>query len=86
MKQVTAPIKSQTAGSFRLAYFLYLILVAYQLFIGDYEWAVSNFGIAMVFDPFDSSVRWKDRPRYQKVWLYTHLSLTLCGFAFLVLR
>lgn len=86
MKQVTSTTKSQTAGGYRLAYFIYLVLVVYQLFTGDYEWAVSNFGIAMVFDPFDSSVSWKDRPRYQRVWLYSHLALTLCGFAFLILR
>lgn len=66
----------------RYAYILYLILVVYLVIIGDYEWAVSNLGIAMVFDPFDASVKWHDRPRYQKVWLLCHLTLTFAGFAF----
>ncbi|MEJ7768999.1 MAG: hypothetical protein WKF89_14375 [Chitinophagaceae bacterium] len=83
MKQITADTKSQPA-SYRLAYFIYLILVVYQLFMGEYEWAISNFGIAMVFDQFDTSVKLNDRPLYQRVWLYTHLALTVGGFAFLL--
>jgi hypothetical protein len=84
MKQVTVATKPSATTSFRLAYFLYLVLVVYQLFIGDYEWAITNFGIAMVFDPFDASVNFNDKPLFQKLWLYAHLTLSLSGFAFLL--
>jgi hypothetical protein len=86
MKQATIATKPSATTGFRLAYFLYLVLVVYQLFIGDYEWAITNFGIAMVFDPFDASVKFNHRPLYQKLWLYAHLTLSLGGFAFLLFR
>jgi formate/nitrite transporter FocA (FNT family) len=70
----------------RYAYILYIILVIYLVIKGDYEWAVANMGIAMVFDPFDASVKWTDRPAYQKVWLLIHLTLTFAGLAFLLFR
>ncbi len=85
MKEETATTKTHTTTAHRLAYFIYLILVVYHLCIGDYEWAISNFGIALVFDPFDSSVKWQHRPMYQKVWLFTHLTLLTAGFVFLII-
>jgi hypothetical protein len=84
MKQVTVATKPLATTGFRLAYFLYLVLVVYQLFIGNYEWAITNFGIAMVFDPFDAAGKFNHRPLYQKLWLYVHLTLSLGEFAFLL--
>jgi hypothetical protein len=69
----------------RFTYILYLILVAYLFIIGDIEWAITNLGIALIFDPFDAGVKWQDRPLYQKVWLIAHLTLTLTGFLYLIL-
>jgi hypothetical protein len=37
----------------RIVYGLSLVLVIYLFVIGDYEWAVTNLAIALVFDPFD---------------------------------
>ena len=70
----------------RYAYALYLLLVIYLLFKKDYEWAVTNLAIAMVFDPFAASGEWSRRPLYQKIWLLCHLALTMGGFLFLLLR
>lgn len=86
MKQATATNNKQTATIFRFAYGLFLILVVFELFIGDYESAVSNFGIALIFDPFNHTIKWNDRPIYQRAWLITHLILLAAGFAFLILR
>jgi hypothetical protein len=87
MKQaITSEQRIQSNRINRLAYGLYLVLVVYLLIIGDYEWAVTNLGIAMVFDPFDASVKWNDRPLYQRTWLLCHLTLTFAGFAFLLFR
>ena len=87
MKQeLTAKCDKQTVQANRLAYILYMVLVAYLFIKGDIEWAVSNLGIAMLFDPFDASVKWKDRPRFQKAWLIVHFALTFAGFLYLILN
>lgn len=70
----------------RYAYALFLLLVLYQVLRGDIENATINLGIALIFDPFDANVKWQDRPLYQRVWLLTHLFLTLAGFLYLILR
>ena len=86
MKQTTASTNTIKTSFFRFAYFLFLGLVVYQLFMRNYEDAISNLGIALIFDPFDQAVRWNDRPTYQKVWLFTHLAILMAGFAFLIFR
>jgi hypothetical protein len=45
---------------------------------------VINFSIALVFDPFDQKVAWKDRKTWQKAWLIVHtvIALTAAGFLF----
>jgi hypothetical protein len=63
-----------------------MILVIYLFAKGDYEWAFTNLGIAMIFDPFDSSVKWSNRPLYQRMWLLAHLTITLGGLAYLAFK
>lgn len=87
MKQeLTAKCDKQSVQINRFAYILYMVLVAYLLFKGDIEWAISNMGIALVFDPFDPKVKWQNRPLYQRVWLIVHLTLTFSGLLYLILR
>lgn len=45
--------------------------------------ALPSFGIALIFDPFDQSVPWKERPAYQRIWLLTHLLISLALLAWL---
>ncbi|CAN5787200.1 hypothetical protein BH10BAC3_BH10BAC3_41830 [soil metagenome] len=86
MKQaITAKNMVQSNKIKRYAYILYMALVVYQVCKGDYEWAVANMGIALIFDPFDASVKWHDRPQYQRVWLIVHLAIMLAGFAYIFL-
>jgi hypothetical protein len=87
MKQeLTAKCDKQSIQVSRFTYILYMILVAYLFFKGDLEWAITNMGIAMLFDPFDTKVKWQDRPLYQRAWLIAHLTLTFAGFLYLILR
>jgi hypothetical protein len=87
MKQeLTAKCDKQSVQVNRFTYILYLVLVAYLFFKGDIEWAITNLGVALVFDPFDANVKWQNRPRYQKVWLIVHVTLTFAGFLYLILR
>ncbi len=68
----------------RYTYALYMVLVTYLFIKGDYEWAFTNLGIALVFDPFDSTVKWQQRPMYQKVWLLVHVTLTFTGLGYIL--
>lgn len=62
----------------RIVYFGLVILGLYFLvFNGDYGSAFSNWGIALAFDPFDQKIPWRERPRYQRVWLLAHAGLLL---------
>ena len=78
-KEVTGSIKIN-----RYAYGIFLLLVIYQLVNYDIENATINLGIALIFDPFDQNVTWKDRPMYQRIWLLVHVALTFGGFLYLV--
>ena len=68
----------------RYAYVVYMVLVIYLFIKGDYEWAFSNMGIALIFDPFNPSVKWQQRPVYQKGWLLIHLALTFAGLFYII--
>ena len=67
----------------RYAYVLYMVLVVYLFIKGDYDWAFTNLGIALIFDPFDTTVKWQQRPMYQKAWLLVHLVFTFAGLIFI---
>jgi hypothetical protein len=54
------------------------------LFSVDYMQAVSSFGIALAFDPFDQEQKWNDRPTWQKAVLIIHLGLVAALFGFAV--
>lgn len=72
---------------YRFAYGGFVLLSLYFLFISkDLGSAVSNAGIALVFDPFDQRVQWNDRPLWQKVWLITHLVFLFAGIFILLFR
>lgn len=73
--------------SFSFNKFLYggfVIMSLYFLFFSrDIGTAMSNLGIALIFDPFDQKVTWSNRPFYQRAWLIIHASLVfiLLGFS-----
>lgn len=84
--ELTTNETKQPTHVYRMAYGLFLLLVVYYLIRGDVENATINMGVALVFDPFDATVKWQDRPLYQRVWLLLHLALTFAGFFYMILR
>jgi len=60
-----------------------MLLVIYLFIKGDYGWAFTNLGVALVFEPFDTTVNWQNRPLYQKAWLLVHVAIMLAGLIFL---
>jgi hypothetical protein len=70
----------------RVAYSAFVLLSLYYLIINnDLGDAVATGGIALIFDPFDQQVAWKQRRTWQKVWLLAHLALLFTGLAILLL-
>lgn len=70
----------------RMAYGLFILLALFSaLFSKDYPTALGNFGIALIFDPFNQQVPFPQRPIYQKVWLFAHAGLALVGFILLLI-
>lgn len=63
--------------TFKYNRFLYGAFVALGLYFllakKDIPTAMSNFGIALIFDPFDQKVIWQNRSLYQRVWLIVHI-------------
>jgi hypothetical protein len=51
----------------------------------DISSAMSNFGLALIFDPFDQKIRWNNRPLYQRVWLFVHLAIVFVLLGMLII-
>ena len=80
-------VKTSTFKFNRWGYGAFVLLSLYFLLVSDdLNSAVINFGIALVFDPFDQSVPWKKRPLYQRVWLIVHLVILLGLFGWMVAK
>lgn len=61
----------------RVMYGAFVLMSFYFFLTGSYEDAAVNLGIALIFDPFDQTVRWDNRPRWQRAWLIVHLLIML---------
>jgi hypothetical protein len=60
----------------RVLYGGFVALGLYYLLVQrDPGTAIAQIGIALVFDPFNPDQPWGERPRWQKIWLYTHLAV-----------
>jgi hypothetical protein len=57
----------------RILYILFVLFGGYFFWRNDIPTGLSQLGIALVFDPYDSSISWKERPNWVKVWLIAHL-------------
>jgi hypothetical protein len=67
----------------RYLYILFLILGFFQCFWAkDYLQAATSFAIGIAFDPFDQTVKWADRPTWQKSVLVVQLGAVIFLFGF----
>lgn len=67
------------------AYIIFLIAGIYFLIRKDFEQAVTFWGLALIFDPFNIELPFQKRPFYQQAWLIIHLSITLALFVLMLL-
>ena len=83
----TAKSKKLSNGFNRFMYSAFVLLAVGRIIFQGVDGlaeAAPSLGIALIFDPFDQSVAWKDRPAYQRIWLIVHLSISLLMLAWLV--
>ncbi|MCX6140527.1 MAG: hypothetical protein NTX15_06845 [Candidatus Kapabacteria bacterium] len=73
-----SPLINRIAYGLLVAISLYFAIVKHDLMS-----AGSNLGIALIFDPFDQTVKWNDRPAWQRAWLIVHVIAVfgLIGYA-----
>jgi hypothetical protein len=68
------------------AYALFILAGIYFLIQKNFSEAVIFWGLALVFDPFNTSIPFQKRPAYQQLWLIVHLSITLALFVLDIVR
>ncbi len=59
----------------RFLYVGFVLFGVYRIFTGEFGEAAMNLGIALAFDPFDTSQPWNERSMWQKAWLIAHLGI-----------
>ena len=79
-------VKNLSPAFYRWMYGAFVLLSVYFLFRTDYMTAASNLGIALIFDPFNPTIKWQNRKTYQKVWLFVHVALMIVLFVYVILR
>jgi hypothetical protein len=69
--------KDHMAKFNRWLYAAFVLLSVYFLTTRQLESAMTNLGIALIFDPFDQKVTWSNRPMYQRLWLMVHATIVM---------
>ena len=72
----------KTFNIYRLLYVSFVLISIYYLLTWNLIEASSSLGIGLAFDPFDTNQPWKERPKWQKVWLIVHLGLVAATFGY----
>lgn len=79
--QISSSQNGKNLAFNRYAYIFFIIVSICQfIFSKDWMMAVSNLGIALIFDPFNPQIKWQNRPKYQRIWLFVHVSAVLVLF------
>ncbi len=82
----TTYIKQKVRNFNKPAYVIFVLIGIYFFIRKDFSQASMDFGLALIFDPFNITVPFNKRPFYQKVWLVVHLVITLFLFALMILK
>lgn len=67
------------------AYAIFMIAGIYFMLMKNFSEAVTFWGLALIFDPFDLKTPFPQRPFYQQAWLIVHLSVTIALFVLMIL-
>ncbi len=66
------------------AYIIFLLAGIYFMVKPDFSQAVTFWGLALVFDPFNVNTPFQKRPFYQQAWLYVHAAITAALFVLML--
>ncbi|MGV3594138.1 MAG: hypothetical protein ACO1NK_02745 [Sediminibacterium sp.] len=86
MMEASANTKPVTGKFEKIAYGVFVLAGICFLFTKDYSNAVVFWGLAPIFEPFNAKIPFGKRPLYQRIWLITHVVITLIGFGLLIAR
>ncbi len=64
----------------KAAYSIFVLAGIYFIIKHDFSQAVTFWGLAVVFDPFNINTPFQKRPFYQQAWLIVHTVITLTLF------
>jgi hypothetical protein len=62
------------------AYIMFATAALLFLLFQNIEQSAIFMGMALIFDPFDITISFKERPLYQQIWLFIHFSIALILF------
>ena len=68
----------------RLAYIAMLIVGIIFLFLKDWSQGTVFISLALVFNPFDQTINFYQRPLFQKIWLIAHAITAFVIFSILI--
>ena len=68
------------------AYIIFIIAGIYFMIQRDFSQAVTFWGLALVFDPFNINTPFKKMPFYQQAWLYVHAAITIALFVLMLMK
>ena len=87
MQQADTPARSGSAGWNLIAYITFVLAgILFTLWGSDRTQGPVFLALALVFDPYDATVTWKDRPRWTRVLLFTHIGLAVASLGFVMAR
>ncbi len=66
----------------RFLYAGFVVMSIVVLSQGNTMTAVSNFGIALLFDPFDTKQPFNERPKWQQAWLVVHVCVLFAALGY----
>ena len=65
---------------FQVLYFITILSGIWGLIDGDYLFACSQWGLGLIFDPFDETVPFGKRPLWQRLVSLSHLAAIMLVF------
>jgi hypothetical protein len=58
--------------------------ILFTFFGSDASQGPMFMALALIFDPFDQSQQWNERPRWQRAWLIAHLGLSAAALGYVI--
>ncbi|MEO7531348.1 MAG: hypothetical protein ABIS69_08055 [Sediminibacterium sp.] len=80
------PAKTVVRNINKPAYILFSLAGICYLIAHDLSGAVIFWGLALVFDPFNTATPFPKRPLYQKTWLFVHVIIQFMLLAWMLLK